>query len=75
MLQHEKEIRQLLKLFDCDHLPPSLRAVAEPFKGLAHEMAEGLGETGDFPYQLKDGLYHLLKAKDAMVRQKVIDTK
>lgn len=62
-------VSHLLSLFDYGHLPPSLQQVSQPVHDLAHHMADTM-ESGP---ELSVGLRHLLDAKDALVRQRVID--
>lgn len=62
--------RHLLSLFDSDHLPPRLAAVATPCRELAYAMAE---KFPDGP-ELSFGLRELLLAKDAFVRCAVADS-
>lgn len=67
--QHHPSVQHLLSLFTWDHLPPALQSIVMPIATLAEAYAETL-ESGP---ELSVGLRHLLDAKDALVRQKVID--
>ncbi len=66
---HHPSTAHLLSLFSWEHLPPPLQAVVIPVASIAEAYAETL-ESGP---ELSVGLRHLLDAKDALVRQKVID--
>jgi len=57
-------VRQLLRYFAWEHLPPHLQAVSRPIGDLAEEMAERLPQCPE----LTTGLRKLLEAKDALVR-------
>lgn len=59
-------ITELLKWFDCDHLPKRLKAVADPIKEIALDMVELLAPEGGA--ELTVGLRKLLEAKDCLVR-------
>ena len=61
----------LLVLLNTDHLPPKLHEISGAVEDLAHELVAKL-EDGP---ELTVGLRHLLDAKDALVRQRVIDLK
>lgn len=63
--------QHLLDLFTYEHLPPSLQAISKPVHDLAHSLADALADGAE----LSVGLRHLLDAKDALVRQRVIDLK
>lgn len=56
-------VKELLRFFRFDHLPPHLQTFSRPFHRLAHDMAEEL--TGN---ELTAGLRKLLEAKDCFVR-------
>ncbi len=69
-------IESLLNFFACDHLPPRLRAVSEPFSVLAWLLVDPDGmehEDGDERTHLQGqeltvALRKLLEAKDCAVR-------
>ena len=65
----DPEVKELLSLFGFSHLPPHLREISEPFACLAADMVNALTDGR----QLKAGLYDLLRAKDCMVRQRLLD--
>lgn len=54
----------LLRYFECGHLQPHLRAIAQPCQELAQEMAYRLQDGPE----LTVGLRKLLEAKDCFVR-------
>lgn len=58
------EVQQIMRWFECDHLPQNLREVSRYFQTLAVVMA------GDLPdgEELLTGLRKLLEAKDCFVR-------
>lgn len=56
-------VAERLRFFDCDHLPPTLKKIAQPMRDLAWWMA---GELEGI--QLTSGLDRLLEAKDCFVR-------
>jgi hypothetical protein len=68
-MAHHPAVQHLLSLFSYGHLPPSLQEISAPVYDLAHQMANVLGSGPE----LSVGLRHLLDAKDALVRQRVID--
>ncbi len=65
----DPEVHELLSLFGFSHLPAFLQEVSEPFAYLAADMVNALSDGR----QLKAGLYDLLRAKDCMVRQRLLD--
>lgn len=65
----DPEVCELLALFGYAHLPDYLAVVSEPFAFLAADMVNALTDGR----QLKAGLYDLLRAKDCMVRQRLLD--
>lgn len=67
--QHHPSVQHLLSLFSYEHLPPTLQGIVIPIAAIAEAYAEQL-ESGP---ELSVGLRHLLDAKDALVRQRVID--
>lgn len=64
-------VAHVLDLFTYKHLPEHLQKVSRPCAELAELMAETLGQGPE----LTVGLRKLLEAKDALVRQAVIDSK
>ena len=54
----------MLQFFECEHLPPNLRAVAEHFRTLAWWQLMNLPENPE----RTAGLRKLLEAKDCAVR-------
>lgn len=69
MPDRDPEVHELLALFGYAHLPRYLAEVSEPFAFLAADMVNALADGR----QLKAGLYDLLRAKDCMVRQRLLD--
>jgi hypothetical protein len=60
---------QLLGFFAYNHLPPFLQAVSSPCHDLAFDMATTLPDGPE----LTAGLRKLLEAKDAFVRQALLE--
>jgi hypothetical protein len=54
----------LLRYFEYEHLPVHLQTVSRRCHGLAHAMADDLGDSPE----LTTGLRKLLEAKDCFVR-------
>lgn len=54
----------IMRYFECDHLPPALRAVSQPVQSLAAEMDATLPDGPE----KSAGLRKLLEAKDCFVR-------
>lgn len=71
MAEMNPAVAHVLSLFTYEHLPPHLAAVSKPISDLAHEMADRLSSGPE----LTVGLRKLLEAKDALVRQAVIDSR
>ena len=67
--ERDPEVHELLALFGYAHLPSYLAEISEPFAFLAADMVNSLTDGR----QLKAGLYDLLRAKDCMVRQRLLD--
>jgi hypothetical protein len=65
----DPEVVELLTLFGFSHLPAHLQEISEPFAYLAADLVNKLSAGN----QLKAGLYDLLRAKDCMVRQRLLD--
>lgn len=63
------QVAHFKPLFDYSHLPQHLQAISMGFHGLALQL---LGELNDGD-ELQVALRKLLEAKDAAVRQRVID--
>lgn len=61
-------IEFVLQFFRCDHLPPNLRAVSQPFRDLAEQIAAGPSNA-----ETTAALRKLLEAKDCAVRAHVAD--
>jgi hypothetical protein len=61
---HIQQHIELLRFFECDHLPPDLRETAHQFEELADEMARSLPVCAESTA----GLRKLLEAKDCFVR-------
>ncbi len=59
-----KVTSQILGFFDCEHLPPHLKAVSSPLRDIAHQMTERLPPSAE----LSAGLRKLLEARDCFVR-------
>lgn len=59
----------LLDLFEYGHLPPHLAVISAKFEALAHDLVTHLKDGPE----LTAGLRKLVEAKDACVRQAVID--
>jgi len=59
----------ILQWFDFDHLPDHLQGVSRAFRELAYELEERLGSGPEKSTALRK----LLEAKDAAVRQAVLD--
>ncbi len=59
-----KATNQILRFFDCEHLPPNLKVVGAPLRDVAHQMTESLPPSAE----LSAGLRKLLEAKDCFVR-------
>jgi hypothetical protein len=60
---------QLLRWFEYEHLPTELGVVSMQFHHLAHELADRLRDGPE----LTTALRKLLEAKDAAVRQAILD--
>lgn len=58
----------VLQFFECDHLPPELRVVAQSFKTLAHQVAVESSNQ-----ETTVSLRKLLEAKDAAVRAVLVE--
>lgn len=63
--------QHVLDLFGYEHLPEHLQAVSKPISDVAHHLADALSDGPE----LTVGLRKLLEAKDALVRQAVLDAK
>lgn len=55
---------EILRYFECEHLPQRLREVSQPFCELARMLDEGLPNSAE----KSAGLRKLLEAKDCFVR-------
>lgn len=64
-LPQDPEVAGMLRWFDAAHLPKHLAAVSVPIGDLARRLAGELRGGGP---ELREGLRHLLLAKDALVR-------
>lgn len=71
MSKFHPAVQHVIDLFVYDHLPENLQRVSRPIAELANLMAEQL----DSGPELTVGLRKLLEAKDALVRQAVIDAR
>ena len=60
---------EILRYFDCDHLPAGLRGAAQPICDLAKYYDDNLDRSAE----CSAGLRKLLEAKDCFVRAKLID--
>lgn len=60
-------ITNLIRYFDCDHLPAGLQEISRPCRDLAHDMTHRLPGSPE----LTAGLRKLLEAKDCFVRAAV----
>lgn len=60
----QETLYPILRYFEFDHLPETLKLVSEPFHRLAHEMALDLPNC----LETSAGLRKLLEAKDCAVR-------
>lgn len=58
-----REVKDILRFFEFEHLPPHLQAISEPLGKVAHEYAKNLDGA-----ELLAGLRLLLMAKDSFVR-------
>lgn len=70
-MSHHPSVQHVLDLFTYEHLPPHLQEVSRPISELAHSLADTLSSGPE----LTIGLRKLLEAKDALVRQAVLDAK
>lgn len=66
------DIAELLPLFAYAHLPPPLATASQPFGELASDLVAASPEPS---LQLVHALTHLLKAKDAGVRARLVKPK
>ena len=58
-------LREMLQLFESDHLPDHLREISQPFEKLAWQIAEADAER---PAEQTTAIRKLLEAKDCAVR-------
>ena len=59
--------QNVLRWFECDHLPPHLRAVVGSIRATAYHLADQLPDSPE----LVAGLRKLLEGKDCLVRAAV----
>ena len=57
-----------MNYFAYDHLPPNQQEVARPFSELVEAIHARYFEQGGDYSAMSEGLYHLLEAKDAILR-------
>lgn len=71
MIDVHPAVTEKLQHFEYGHLAEPLRWIAEEFRSLAHELAHGIASDP----QLTIGLQHLIEAKDAVIRARVVELK
>jgi len=67
-MKKEKEMNQVIRYFEYEHLPLQLQKIAKPICELAQKMEETLPDNAE----KSAGLRKLLEAKDAFVRANIV---
>jgi len=70
MIENDKD-KEIMQFFDCEHLPPYLRGIADSCVSLAYRIIAELVPSEERSVALRK----LLEAKDAAVRASLIHKK